>query len=100
MPRLDLLLHLLGPVVRVTSRVANVVLDREVEDTATALLQFERRAFGIVTVTNAAAEWQDTLDVFGTRGSIRVSSVTGMRGAAARSPVAHRSKDPASTLPR
>ena len=45
------------------------------EDTAAALLQFERGACAMVAVTNAAAERQDTLDVFGTRGSIRVASL-------------------------
>src|SRR6266850_8036672 len=73
--RLEVLLHLLGPVRRVTSVVATVALDREVEDTAAALLQFERGACAMVAVTNAAAERQDTLDVFGTRGSIRVSAL-------------------------
>jgi predicted dehydrogenase len=73
--RLEVLIHLIGPVARVTSVVANVALDREVEDTAAALLQFERGACGMVTVTNAAAERLDTLDVFGTRGSIRVASL-------------------------
>ena len=73
--RLEVLLHLLGPVARVTSVVANVALDREVEDTAAALLHFERGACGTVVVTNAAAERQDTLDVFGTLGSIRIASL-------------------------
>jgi predicted dehydrogenase len=73
--RLEVLRHLLGSVARVTSVVANVALDREVEDTAAALLQFERGACAVVAVTNAAAERQDTLDVFGTRGSIRVASL-------------------------
>jgi len=73
--RLEVLLHLLGPVRRVTSVVATVALDREVEDTAAALLQFERGACAMVAVTNAAAERQDTLDVFGTRGSIRVGAL-------------------------
>ena len=73
--RIDVLLHLLGPVARVTSVVAHVALDREVEDTAAALLHFERGACAMVAVTNAAAERQDTLDLFGTRGSIRVVSL-------------------------
>jgi predicted dehydrogenase len=73
--RLDVLLHLLGPVRRVASLVSNVVLGREVEDTAAALLHFERGACAMVAVTHAAAERQDTLDVFGTRGSIRISAL-------------------------
>jgi predicted dehydrogenase len=73
--RLEVLLHLLGPITRVRSVVANVALDREVEDTAAALLQFERGACAMVAVTNAAAERQDTLAIFGTRGSIHVASL-------------------------
>jgi predicted dehydrogenase len=73
--RLEVLRHLLGPVSRVRSVVANVALDREVEDTAVALLQFERGACAMVAVTNAAAERQDTLAIFGTRGSIHVASL-------------------------
>jgi predicted dehydrogenase len=73
--RLEVLLHLLGPVRRVKSLVANVVLRRDVEDTAVALLEFERGACAVVAVTNAAADRQDTLDLFGTKGSIRVASL-------------------------
>ena len=73
--RLEVLLHLLGPLAHVSSMVARVALDREVEDTATALLQFERGACGMVTVSNAAAERLDTLDIFGTLGSLRVASL-------------------------
>ena len=73
--RLEVLLHLLGPVRRVTSIVSTIALDREVEDTAAALLQFERGACAMVAVTNAAAGRQDTLEVFGTRGSIRLRSL-------------------------
>jgi len=73
--RLEVLLHLLGPVRQVKSLVANVVLRRDVEDTAVALLEFERGACAVVAATNAAAERQDTLDVFGTKGSLRVESL-------------------------
>jgi predicted dehydrogenase len=75
--RLEVLLHLLGPVARVRGAVVTVALDREVEDTAAALLRFERGACAMVAVTNAAAGRQDTLDVFGTRGSIRAASLNG-----------------------
>jgi predicted dehydrogenase len=69
------LLHLLGPVSRVRSILANVVLPREVEDTAAALLQFERGPCAMLAVTHAAADRQDTIDLFGTRGSIRAASL-------------------------
>ena len=73
--RLEVLLHLLGPVARTTSIVANAALDREVEDTAAALLHFASGASAMVAVTNAAAERLDTLDILGTRGSIHVPSL-------------------------
>ena len=75
--RLEVLLHLLGPVGHVSSEVTTVALQREVEDTAVALLHFARGASAVVAVSNAAADRQDTLDIFGTRGSIRVGSLNG-----------------------
>jgi predicted dehydrogenase len=73
--RLEVLLYLLGPIRRVTSLVSTVALSRAVEDTAVALLQFERGASAMLAVTHAAADRQDTLDVFGTRGSVRIASL-------------------------
>jgi len=73
--RVEVLLHLLGPVRRATSLVANVVLRREVEDTAVGLLHFEGGMCAVVVVTNAAADRLDTLDLFGTKGSIRVAAL-------------------------
>jgi predicted dehydrogenase len=63
----------------VTSVVSRVALVREVEDTAAALLQFERGATATLAVTHATADRQDTLDLFGTRGSIRIASLNGGR---------------------
>jgi predicted dehydrogenase len=71
--RLEVLIDLFGPVRRVTSTVANVVFDREVEDTAIALLQFERGTCATLAVTHAAIESRDTLRIFGTKGSIHVA---------------------------
>jgi predicted dehydrogenase len=70
--RIEALLNIFGPVKQVTSIVANVALDREVEDTATALFQFESGTCGVLAVTHAAREPRDTLDVVGTKGSIAV----------------------------
>src|SRR5438552_2690115 len=53
--RVEVLLHLLGPVREVRSLVANVVLQREVEDTAVALLRFERGARAGVAGSKASA---------------------------------------------
>ena len=70
--RIEVLLDLFGPVRRVTGMTANVVFAREVEDTAAALFHFERGACATLTVTHAANELEDTFDVFGTRGSVRI----------------------------
>jgi predicted dehydrogenase len=75
--RLEVLVHLLGPVAQVRGVVATVALDREVEDTGATLLQFDRGACAMVAVTNAASDRQDTLDIFGTQGSIRTASLNG-----------------------
>ncbi len=71
--RLEILVNLLGPVRRVVSSVSNVVFDRDVEDTAIAVLEFERGPRATLCVTHAVREPQDTLDLFGTLGSLRVA---------------------------
>jgi predicted dehydrogenase len=55
------------------------VFDRAVEDTAAVLLQFEGGPCGSVVVTHAAGERQDTLQVFGTRGSIHADDLNAGR---------------------
>lgn len=70
--RIEVLLNLFGDVEAVKSLVGNVLFEREVEDTACALLQFDRGTQGVVSVTHAAREPQDTLEVFGSEGSIRI----------------------------
>jgi len=71
--RLEVLVNLFGPCCRLASLVSNVILDREVEDTAIALFQFELGACATLAVTHAALEPQDTLDLFGTQGSIHIA---------------------------
>jgi predicted dehydrogenase len=73
--RLEVLMHLFGAVRRTAAVTANVVFDRAVEDTAAVLLQFEGGPCAAVTVTHAAEERQDTLQVFGTRGSVHVEEL-------------------------
>ena len=70
--RIEVLLDLFGPVSDVKATSANALFNREVEDVATAIFQFERGLCGTLTVTHAAHEPQDTLDVFCSRGSIHV----------------------------
>ena len=73
--RLEVLLNLFGSVQRVSGTTANVVFDREVEDVATASLQFDHGPVATLAVTHAAMEPRDTLEVFGTEGSIHVPNL-------------------------
>ena len=71
--RIEVLLDIFGNVRDVKAVLANTFFDREVEDVATAMLQFERGTCGTLTVTHAAREPQDTFDLFCTHGSIHIS---------------------------
>src|SRR5262249_24312880 len=46
-----------------------------VEDTAAVVLQFERGPCATLSVTHAAGERRDTLDIAGSRGSIQVADL-------------------------
>ena len=70
--RIEVLINLFGDVTAVKALAGNVHFEREVEDTATALLRFAGDTHGIITVTHAAREPQDTLEIFGSEGSIRL----------------------------
>jgi len=70
--RIEVLLNLFGDVKAVKGFAGNVVFEREVEDTASALIQFVRGTEAILTVSHAAREPQDTLEIFGSEGSVRV----------------------------
>lgn len=75
--RIEVLTNLFGEVTQLKSLVSNAVFGREVEDTASALFQFENGTCANLTVTHAANEPQDTLDIFGTRGSLHISVLNG-----------------------
>ena len=53
--------------------VANVHFSRDVEDTAVAVLEFESGGCAVVSVTHAAQEARDTLEIFGSRGSLFIA---------------------------
>jgi predicted dehydrogenase len=73
--RIEVLTNIFGPIAKVSAHVTNVVFEREVEDSATALFQFEKGACATLAVSHAAREPQDTLDIFGTEGSIHISNL-------------------------
>lgn len=71
--RLEILNDLFGPVKRIESLVSKDTFDREVEDAAAALMQFDGGECAVLTVTHAASEPRDSLEVFGTKGTISIS---------------------------
>lgn len=70
--RIEVLLNLFGEVTAVRGLAGSVLYEREVEDTACALFQFERGTQATLSVTHAAREPQDTLEIFGSEGSLRI----------------------------
>lgn len=70
--RIEVLINLLGPIDRVRSVISKLRYDRNVEDTATAHFSFQNGSEGMLTVTHTVFEDMDTLDIFGTRGSIHI----------------------------
>ena len=70
--RIEVLINLFGKVNQVEGFLANVRFNRDVEDTAAAVIAFEAGPVAVLNVTHAADESQDTLDIFGSKGSIHV----------------------------
>jgi predicted dehydrogenase len=71
--RIEVLTSIFGAISEVKAITANTFFKREVEDTAAALFRFAHGPTGILSVSHAAAESRDSLDIFGSLGSIRVS---------------------------
>jgi predicted dehydrogenase len=68
---IDLLQYAVGPVRSVVGRVATQVHDIEVEDTATALVQFESGARGVIESTSSIKPaLKSNLQIHGERGTI------------------------------
>ncbi|MFC1619551.1 Gfo/Idh/MocA family protein [Candidatus Neomarinimicrobiota bacterium] len=71
--RLEVLLHILGPIRTLKGLHGNVLFDRNMEDTTVTCYQFERGTLGTISVSHGAFEPQDTLDIFGSKGSIHIA---------------------------
>ena len=71
--RIEVLINLFGKITRTESIISNNIFGREVEDTATVLMQFDSGTNAVLTITHSALESQDTLDIYGTKGSIHVA---------------------------
>ncbi|MBK9313144.1 MAG: Gfo/Idh/MocA family oxidoreductase [Acidobacteria bacterium] len=70
--RIEVLMNLLGPIMDVKSVTGRALYEREVEDTSLAIFSFKQGAQGVLAVTHAAYESQDTLDIFCSGGSIHI----------------------------
>ncbi len=70
--RIEVLLNLLGGIKGVQGSVKQIAFKRDVEDTAIAVLDFMTGSQAIISVTHAAFESQDSLSIFGSKGSIHV----------------------------
>ena len=70
--RIEVLLNLFGQADFTAGFISRSAFEREVEDTATAFLAFAAGTRAVLTVTHASFEHQDTLDIFGTDGSLHV----------------------------
>jgi predicted dehydrogenase len=68
--RIQLLLHLLGPIKTVRAVRATALFQREVEDTASASFEFTCGAIANVTVSHAVMEPRDSVTIWGSEGSI------------------------------
>ena len=71
--RIEVLCNLFGRVKDVKGTSSNALFDRRVEDTAVAVIEFESGTIATVTVTHATREPQDSLTIWGSKGSIEVS---------------------------
>jgi predicted dehydrogenase len=70
--RVEVFLHLFGRVDRIASSVGRILFEREVEDTAVAIIEMQSGTRAVLSVTHAAVHSQDTLDLFGSEGSIHI----------------------------
>ncbi len=70
--RIEVLSNLLGPVDEVRGTTGNTLFQREVEDTATASFRFRNGTMGQLAVSVSVKEPPDSLDLYGSEGSIHV----------------------------
>jgi predicted dehydrogenase len=70
--RIEVLLNILGSVSRAWGSNGRLVTDWEVEDTSVALFEFQSECRGLLAVSRAVEEPQDTLDIYGSVGSVHI----------------------------
>ncbi|MDX2044901.1 MAG: Gfo/Idh/MocA family oxidoreductase [Acidobacteriota bacterium] len=70
--RIEVLMNLFGDIRRTKSLMGRALFDREVEDTSVNAFEFASGLQAALTVTHAALESQDTLNIFGSEGSLHI----------------------------
>ena len=75
--RLEVFLNLLGRFEVADAEIEKLAFERAVEDTALLRLRFDSGARGVLLVSHAPIEPQDTLDLYGTEGSLHVNVLNG-----------------------
>lgn len=70
--RIEILINVFGKLQSARALTTNALFPRDVEDTAVALLGFENGMQAVVSISHAAREPLDTLDIFGSEGTIRI----------------------------
>ncbi len=71
--RIEVLLNILGPIDKIKSIKSNVLFKkRNVEDTLSVLLKFQNQTHGIINVSHAIFESKDSLEIYGSKGSIHL----------------------------
>ncbi|MBS1789424.1 MAG: Gfo/Idh/MocA family oxidoreductase [Acidobacteria bacterium] len=73
--RIEVLMNLFGDIRRTKGLTGRALFDREVEDTSIASFEFASGLQAALTVTHASFESQDTLDIFGSEGSLHVPAL-------------------------
>jgi predicted dehydrogenase len=70
--RIEVLLNILGAVSRAWGSQGSLVTDWDVEDTSISIFEFKNESRGMLAVSRAVEEARDSLDIYGSGGSIHV----------------------------
>jgi predicted dehydrogenase len=70
--RIEVLLNILGAATRAWGSQGRLVTDWDVEDTSVSILEFQNESRGMLAVSRAIEEPQDSLDIYGSTGSIHI----------------------------
>ena len=70
--RIEVLLNILGAVSKAWGSQGSATTDWDVEDTSIAIMEFHSEARGMLAVSRAIEEPRDTLDIYGSVGSIHI----------------------------